>query len=328
MVGRDPGMFRFLMLCQVHSFTIMLNSECRQDKDTVMDVRTFEVTVMASVDECFTVTMEEGGGVKNQVRALKVAIAERTGMRRSQQVLFVLRDIIHDKGDDLPPPLPLVDDFVIEGACTVVVQWKYCDEVAFLWALVQSSPTLRTEWQDLRVDMSIEEVEKLHLKGVQIREGHIVCLCLDHVGDLSELPDLSVLEMLHDLIINAGPLERLPDLPKGLQSLLCCMTMLDQLPDLPKCLHTLICSYNGLQQLPDLPESLHTLQCECNQLQQLPDLPESLRTLHCESNQLQLLPALPEGLQELNFVDNPLRLNDNEIAELHRTYQSPWEKLM
>jgi Leucine-rich repeat (LRR) protein len=94
--------------------------------------------------------------------------------------------------------------------------------------------------------------------------------------------------MLHDLVNQGVPLERLPDLPKRLQSLHCYMTM----------------------------------------LQQLPDLPESLRTLHCESNQLQLLPALPEGLQELNFVDNPLRLNDNEIAELHRTYQSPWEKLM
>ena len=87
---------------------------------------------MASVDECFAVTMEEGGDVKNQVRALKVAIAARTEMYCSQQVLFVLRDIIHYESDDLPSPLPLVDDFVIEGACTVAVQWKYCEEVAFL----------------------------------------------------------------------------------------------------------------------------------------------------------------------------------------------------
>ena len=144
--------------------------------------------------------------------------------------------------------------------------------------------------------------------GVQIREGHIIYLWIHEVGDLPELPDLSALEMLHDFGIHEVPLRRLPDLPKGLQSLYCCKTMLQQLPDLPKGLHTLICS--------------------CNHLQQLSDLPESLRTLHCEVNQLQQLPDLPDVLEELAFEGNPLELSDNKKAALRRTYRPAWQKLL
>lgn len=121
----------------------------------------------------------------------------------------------------------------------------------------------------------------------------------------------------------------LPALPLALTSLNCRIGKLSQLPELPPGLEKLICGDNHLEELPALPSSLKVLSCESNNLTFLPPLPEGLTSLDCSENLLTELPALPPGLQELycdsneltNLPDSPtalstLRCARNRLTEL------------
>ena len=80
---------------------------------------------------------------------------------------------------------------------------------------------------------------------------------------------------------------------------------LTSLPNLPKSLTVLKCCMNALTSLPELPQSLTILHCSGNKLTKLPTLPQSLFELMCSSNQLTSLPNLPIHLESLGCYNNP-----------------------
>ncbi|HGY2264805.1 hypothetical protein [Morganella morganii] len=113
-------------------------------------------------------------------------------------------------------------------------------------------------------------------------------------------PDITVLNTTD------VPLNYLPELPAGLQTLLCSGNQLVHLPVLPAGLQTLWCGRNRLTCLPVLPAGLQELGCKNNHLTRLPPLPAGLQELWCGHNWLTCLPVLPAGLQKLVCDHNHL----------------------
>ncbi len=103
-------------------------------------------------------------------------------------------------------------------------------------------------------------------------------------------------------------LERISDLPEGLEYLYCFWnTSLQALPPLPSTLKGLYVGGCNLRSLPSLPEGLESLICNRNPLQTLPPLPSTLRRLDVDDCNLRSLPSLPEGLEYLSCSWNPLK---------------------
>ncbi len=113
-------------------------------------------------------------------------------------------------------------------------------------------------------------------------------------------PDITVLNTTD------VPLNYLPELPAGLQTLLCSGNQLLHLPVLPAGLQELWCSRNRLTCLPVLPAGLQELGCKNNHLTRLPPLPAGLQELWCGHNWLTCLPVLPARLQKLACHHNHL----------------------
>ena len=80
----------------------------------------------------------------------------------------------------------------------------------------------------------------------------------------------------------------------------------NRLPTLPKTLETLVCFACNLVTLSPLPPALIVLDCSCNLLSYLPVLPNKLLWLDCGYNYLEYLPEIPPNIQHMRFNDNRL----------------------
>jgi Leucine-rich repeat (LRR) protein len=123
-----------------------------------------------------------------------------------------------------------------------------------------------------------------------------------------ELPD-----GLEELTVRYGGKEsadtiEIPVLPTGLKCLDLRWVLMNnnRLPTLPKTLETLICFACNLITLSPLPPSLIVLDCSCNSLSYLPVLPNNLLWLDCGFNYLEYLPEIPPNIQHMRFNDNCL----------------------
>jgi len=89
----------------------------------------------------------------------------------------------------------------------------------------------------------------------------------------------------------------LPDLPVGLERLVCSGINLIEILSLPPNLKLLDCDYNPLTKLPTLPRALQTLDCSCTNIKELPPLPPGLSGLWIRQTLLTELPEIPDTLK-------------------------------
>lgn len=98
-------------------------------------------------------------------------------------------------------------------------------------------------------------------------------------------------------------LTSLPEIPEGVQRLICSNNKLTSLPEnLPHSIRNLYCVENKLTRLPkNLPPRLEKLSCSYNKLKTLPhNLPNTLTEIYCDGNEIEYLPeSLPPNLTML-----------------------------
>ena len=93
------------------------NKRQRTEDRAIKEVKGLvEVTVQTMAGASFGVMLEEGGGSKSNVRALKAEIKETEGTPSHRQELFMLDEGAEDGSEE-----PLSDDLEIESACTVAL---------------------------------------------------------------------------------------------------------------------------------------------------------------------------------------------------------------
>lgn len=106
-----------------------------------------------------------------------------------------------------------------------------------------------------------------------------------------------------------------PELPAGLQELVC-----DEwrLKTLPIGLKKLCLSSKKLTALPKLPAGLEVLHCGRSKIIELPELPEKLIELVCYCNPLIALPKLPTSLKSLVVSDDQRKLVPKKLRAKFR----------
>lgn len=146
-----------------------------------------------------------------------------------------------------------------------------------------------------------------------------------HGPDTEEL--LRRIANIQNGVLNIAKLNitSLPDLPPGIEKLMCHNTQLTTLPALPSGLQRLWCSHMQLTSLPALPYGLEFLWCPHTPLRSLPTLPSTLINLWCSYTQLTTLPELPSGLQKLESKYTPLILQ-REFGESIAHYNARWNE--
>jgi Leucine-rich repeat (LRR) protein len=123
-------------------------------------------------------------------------------------------------------------------------------------------------------------------------------------NQLQEIPLLN--RYIKVLVLEYNQLHSLPFLPDKLLSLNVNMNrQLQRLPELPQGLESLKATHCCLRELPSLPSSLEYLNVSYNQLEILPRLPDRLYSLLLAGNCLEDLPLLPESLKKLDIRMNP-----------------------
>lgn len=93
-----------------------------------------------------------------------------------------------------------------------------------------------------------------HMEGLPPNLSEFFC----YDSDLNEFPILprSLKTLVFDRVHLRAHLEVLPDLPDGLEHLMCDHSKIKHLPTLPCTLKTLACSDSSLEDLPDLPANM------------------------------------------------------------------------
>ena len=116
----DEGLRKLMggvKLCREEELTRAVMLEILKSQGSIEEVGGLvEVTVQTMAGASFGVALEEGGGSKSNVRALKVEIKEAQGTPSHLQKLFMLGEDAEGGSEE-----PLSDDFEIESACTVVL---------------------------------------------------------------------------------------------------------------------------------------------------------------------------------------------------------------
>jgi len=155
----------------------------------------------------------------------------------------------------------------------------------------------------------------MELPDLPISITHLDC----SYNNLTELPDLSSMNLLIHLSFSGNNFKIFPDLKllysfNKLKYLDCSGNSLTELPELPHTLTDFCCSRNNLTELPiKLPNSLSILFCSYNNLIKLPNLPDTLTYLDCRNNNLKEMTDLPNSLK--GFVCHHNKLNYTYLNE-------------
>lgn len=130
----------------------------------------------------------------------------------------------------------------------------------------------------------------------------------NHLTYISAFPD-----SLRDVRVQSNDLTWIPELPSN-PGMVVTITnnQLEYLPDLPEGLEHLICAENNLTSLPELPSTLIELNCVDNNLECLPVIPDSLSSMYISGNSISCIPNENTYILSANY-GLPICTSNNEI---------------
>ena len=142
--------------------------------------------------------------------------------------------------------------------------------------------------------------------------------------------DFSKFKKLNLIHIHCVYLDRIENIPNGVNTLIVSHSFLKKIDNLPNCLKQFTCSYNQIAKLPPLQHcNLILLNISNNQLHSLPLLPNTIEFLYMNHNNITNIPNFPKSLKhlecswnkinQLNHVSkniNTMMIDHNQINQL------------
>ncbi len=124
---------------------------------------------------------------------------------------------------------------------------------------------------------------------------------------LPKIPSLKHLTNLTHLDLSWNELRELPEMPEGLDWLMCSRNRLSSLQGIPSTVRTVIADQNEIRLVSGLPAGLIKMCLADNRIEHIDSLPPTLQLCYVSYNQLKSLPALPETVEVVSCMSNHLQ---------------------
>jgi Leucine-rich repeat (LRR) protein len=130
--------------------------------------------------------------------------------------------------------------------------------------------------------------------------------------ELHDLPDLSSLIYLKELILNNNHIKKLDfkKLPSSLKYLWIQFNLLEYIDRIPPNLEIFYCSNNHIKNIDLKNSKLSVLDCSYNIITKFDYLPDSILALNCSHNYISTLDNLPSKIDYLNSTGNNIPFYD------------------
>lgn len=153
---------------------------------------------------------------------------------------------------------------------------------------------------------------------------------------LAEIPSLKRFTQLKHVELSWNSLSTLPEMPEGVETLMCSYNQITTLRNLPSTIRILIADYNHVSILEGLPPSITHLNVSYNRIYAIDTLPPNVEVFYCchnhlcfigsllsstrlkrleiSHNQLGRLPKMAEGVERLHCNNNKLTSLENTAS--------------
>jgi Leucine-rich repeat (LRR) protein len=125
--------------------------------------------------------------------------------------------------------------------------------------------------------------------------------------NVPRIPSLKHLTNLTHLDLSWNELRELPEMPEGLDWLMCSRNRLTSLQGIPSTVRTLIGDSNKVRVVSGLPAGLIKMCLADNRIEHIESFPPTLQLCYVSYNNLQEFPPFPDTIEVLSVMSNNLR---------------------